>query len=474
MKKNIEDTQQNHPQSKEKKALNINAFVLLFFVIVISAILTYIMPAGEYDRVEQDGRTVVVPDSFHFTDQSPVGFFDIFTSIHTGMANGAGIIFFILIIGGAFGILKTTGALDALILTLTSKLSNRELLLIPVLMLFFGVGGALMGMAEETIVYIAIITPLAIALGLDAIVGFAVVSVGANIGFMSAVLNPFNIGVAQSIAELPTFSGIGLRLVLFVALYLAGVIFVYRYARKVKTNPKLRFNGNVQTSSSANVDTTVKLTTRHKWILAIFLLNFVVLIFGVIKFGWYITEIASLFLLFGIIIGVIGKLSPNKMADSFIDGAKDLIGGALIIGFAQAILVVIQDGKIIDSVLFYASTLLSQLSPIFNAIGMFFLQLFLNFFVPSGSGQAALTMPIMAPLADLVGVTRQTAVLAFQLGDGISNAIFPTSGTLLAGLAVAGVPYTKWVKWVLPLVFIQIVIAILFLIIAQVIQYGPF
>ncbi|KOS71708.1 C4-dicarboxylate ABC transporter permease [Lysinibacillus contaminans] len=474
MEKNSEGTHQNHSQQKDSKSLNINAFVLLFFVIVISAILTYIMPAGEYDRVEKDGRTLVVPDSFHLTDSSPVGFFDIFTSIHTGMVNGAGIIFFILIIGGAFGILKTTGALDALIINITSKLSNRELLLIPVLMLFFGIGGALMGMAEETIVYIAIITPLAMALGLDAIVGFAIVSVGANIGFMSAVLNPFNIGVAQSIAELPTFSGIGLRLVLFITLYLAGVIFVYRYARKIKTNPELRFNGNDQAGSSVNVDTTVKLTTRHKWILSIFLLNFVVLIFGVIKFGWYITEIASLFLLFGIIIGVVGKLSPNKMADSFIDGAKDLIGGALIIGFAQAILVVIQDGKLIDSVLFYASTLLSQLSPILNAIGMFFLQLSLNFLVPSGSGQAALTMPIMAPLADLVGVTRQTAVLAFQLGDGISNAIFPTSGTLLAGLAVAGIPYTKWIKWVLPLVFIQIVIAILFLIIAQVIQYGPF
>lgn len=474
MKKNIEDTHQNHSQSKEKKALNINAFVLLFFVIVISAILTYIMPAGEYDRVEKDGRTVVVPDSFHLTDASPVGFFDIFTSIHTGMVNSASIIFFILIIGGAFGILKTTGALDALIISLTSKLSNRELLLIPVLMLFFGAGGALMGMAEETIVYIAIITPLAIALGLDAIIAFAIVSVGANIGFMSAVLNPFNIGVAQSIAELPTFSGIGLRLVLFVALYLAGVIFVYRYAKKIKANPELKFIGNVKKDTQMKLDATVKLTTRHKWILLIFLLNFIVLIFGVIKFGWYITEIASLFLLFGIIMGVVGKLSPNQMADSFIDGAKDLIGGALIIGFAQAILVVIQDGKLIDSVLFYASSFLSQLSPILNAIGMFFLQLFLNFLVPSGSGQAALTMPIMAPLADLVGVTRQTAVLAFQLGDGISNSIFPTSGVLLAGLAVAGIPYTKWVKWVLPLLLIQIVIAIIFLIIAQVIQYGPF
>ncbi|MFJ7978119.1 YfcC family protein [Peribacillus sp. NPDC096379] len=467
---------QNQSQNKStgKKALNINAFVLLFFVIVISAILTYIVPAGEFDRVEKDGRTLVVPDSFTLTESSPVGFFNIFTSIHSGMIDGAGIIFFVLIIGGAFGILKATGALDALIVNITRKLANRELLLIPVLMLFFSVGGTLMGMAEETIVYIAIITPVAIALKLDAMVGFAIVSLGANIGFMSAVLNPFNIGVAQSIAELPTFSGIGLRLVLFATLYIAGVLYVYRYAKKVKSNPELRYLGKYQEGNQVEVDTNLRLTIRHKWILTIFLLNFVVLIFGVIKFGWYITEIAGLFLLFGVLIGIVGKLNPNNIADSFIDGAKDLIGGALIIGFAQAILVVIQDGKLIDSILYFASTFLSQLSPILNAIGMFFLQLSLNFLVPSGSGQAALTMPILAPLSDLVGVTRQTAVLAFQLGDGISNSLFPTSGVLLAGLAVAGIPFTKWIKWILPFIFIQIVISIIFLIIAQVIQYGPF
>nr|WP_082190927.1 AbgT family transporter [Peribacillus loiseleuriae] len=473
MQKNIIQNQSQN-KSTGKKALNINAFVLLFFVIVISAILTYIVPAGEFDRVEKDGRTLVVPDSFTLTESSPVGFFNIFTSIHSGMIDGAGIIFFVLIIGGAFGILKATGALDALIVNITRKLANRELLLIPVLMLFFSVGGTLMGMAEETIVYIAIITPVAIALKLDAMVGFAIVSLGANIGFMSAVLNPFNIGVAQSIAELPTFSGIGLRLVLFATLYIAGVLYVYRYAKKVKSNPELRYLGKYQEGNQMEVNTNLRLTIRHKWILTIFLLNFVVLIFGVIKFGWYITEIAGLFLLFGVLIGIVGKLNPNNIADSFIDGAKDLIGGALIIGFAQAILVVIQDGKLIDSVLYFASTFLSQLSPILNAIGMFFLQLSLNFLVPSGSGQAALTMPILAPLSDLVGVTRQTAVLAFQLGDGISNSLFPTSGVLLAGLAVAGIPFTKWIKWILPFIFIQIVISIIFLIIAQVIQYGPF
>lgn len=469
-----QDKLEHQELPKEKKAFDINAFVLLFFVIVISMILTYIMPAGEYERIEKDGRTIVVPDSFELIEQSPVGFFHVFTSIHGGMINGAGIIFFVLIVGGAFGILKATGALDALIGSITSKLANKELLLIPAIMLFFAVAGTLMGLAEETIVYIAIITPLAIALGLDAIVGYAIVSLGATIGFMSAVLNPFNVGVAQSIAELPTFSGMGLRLILFVTLYIAGVLYVYRYAKKVKANPELKFLGNYQEGTQVEFQTHTKLSTRHKWVLITFLFNFVFLIIGVVKFGWYITEIAALFLLFGILIGIVGKLKPNEIADRFIDGTKEVISGALIIGFAQAILIVFQDGKLVDSILYFSSTFLSQLSPILNAIGMFFLQLFLNFLVPSGSGQAALTMPIMAPLADLVGVTRQTAVLAFQLGDGISNSLFPTSGVLLAGLAVAGIPFTKWIKWVLPFIFIQIAISIVFLIIAQAIQYGPF
>ncbi|WP_027955982.1 YfcC family protein [Halobacillus kuroshimensis] len=473
MLQNEKQTAREPQQKQENKGININAFVLIFSVIVLAAILTYIVPAGEYERVDQDGRTVVVPDSFQFTDQSPVGFFEIFTSVHTGLVNSAGIIFFVLIVGGSFGILSATGALDALIHTLTKKLGDKELLLIPVLTLLFAVMGSLMGLAEETIIYIAIIVPLAMSLGFDAIVGYAVVALGANIGFMSALTNPFNVGVAQSVAELPVFSGMGLRLVLLATFYVAAVLYIYRYARKVKKNPELRYMGTFS-ENKPKMAGPAKLETRHKVILTIFLLNFVVLIYGVLELGWYITEIAALFLLFGIIVGAIGKLKPNEMADSLMDGAKKVMTGALIIGFAQAILVVFQEGLLMDSVLYFASSVLNQLPPVFNAAGMFFVQLFLNFLIPSGSGQAALTMPIMAPLADLVGVTRQTAVLAFQLGDGISNTIFPTSGVLIAGLAMAGIPYTKWAKWVFPFILIEVGLALVFLFIAHVIQYGPF
>lgn len=243
---------------------------------------------------------------------------------------------------------------------------------------------------------------------------------------------------------------------------------------KVKRNPELGEYGKFRREEHGQLDKNFRMSKRHSAALIILLVNFILLVYGVIKLGWYISEIGGLFLLSGIIMGLIGGLTPSKMANGFISGAGDMVSGALIIGVAQTILVIITSGGLLDTILYYAAGLVEQLPPAINAIGMFIVQLFLNFIVPSGSGQAALTMPIMAPLADLMGVTRQTAVLAFQLGDGISNMIFPTSGVLLAGLAVAGISFTKWVKWVFPFLLIQVAVAIIFLIIAQSIQYGPF
>ncbi|RNF39845.1 YfcC family protein [Planococcus salinus] len=463
------------PNTEEvTESKGINAFVLIFIVIVISAILTYIMPAGSYERSEVDGRTVVDPTSFSFTESSPVGFMDVFNSVHLGMIEGASIIFFVFMVGGAFGILKATGALDALVTFLTVKLADRGTLLIPVLMLFFAAAGTLMGMAEETLVYIGILVPLAIALRFDAITGFAIVSLGASVGFSAAVMNPFTVGVAQGVAELPTFSGIGLRLALLATLYIAAVWYVWRHAKKVKNNPKLGFYGDQDPNTTVELDQNFKMERRHKLVLIVFLINFIVLIFGVLNYGWYITEIAGLFLLFGILMGLIGKLTPGGIADSFIDGAKLLVPGALVIGFAQAILVIFQSGMLMDTILYYASGVLENLPAALSAVGMFVFQLFFNFLIPSGSGQAALTMPIMAPLGDLIGVTRQTAVLAYQLGDGISNILFPTVGFFMAGLALAGIPWGKWIKWVFPFALLQVGIAVVFLLIAHFINYGPF
>ncbi|WP_100330250.1 YfcC family protein [Bacillus xiapuensis] len=458
-----------------KKTISINVYVLIFSLILLSALLTHFMPAGQFERVEVDGRSVVKADTFQFTDGNPLGFLDIFSSIHGGMVQGAETIFFVLIIGGAFGVLSATGALDAFLGMLSRKLGRHDKLVIPLLMLFFAAGGSLMGMSDETMVYVGVLVPLAIALGFDAMTGLAIVMIGASVGFTSAVMNPFTIGIAQGIAELPTFSGIGFRLVLFVVLYSAAVAYVWRHAAKVKKNPAAGIYGKFQhVNKEELLKGQGKMEMRHKWVMAIFLLNFLVLMYGVIQFGWYIPEIAGLFLLFGILMGLFGKLSPGKIADHFIKGAGDLIGGALIIGLAQAILVIFNTAGTMDTILYYSAGVLDSLPPAISAVGMFFFQLGLNFLVPSGSGQAALTMPLLAPLSDMIGITRQTAVLAFQFGDGMSNIIFPTVGYLMASLAIAGISWGKWLKWFFPFFLIEIAIAVIALIIAQWIQYGPF
>lgn len=278
------------------KMKEINVFVLLFIVLAVAVILTYILPAGEYARVDVNGRSVVDPASFKLVESSPVDILGLVNSVHTGMVEAANIIFFVLIIGGTFGVLTTTGAIEALIVTLSKKLVNQEKWLIPIMMLFFAVGGSLMGMAEETLPYIAIIIPLAIALGFDAITGTAIVLVGAAVGFTSAIMNPFTVGVAQGLAELPTFSGMGYRIGIFVIMYLVSVGFVYRYAMKVKKDRSHGFFGNFEHTNADEVfNSGIKLETRHKWILSCFLLNFVVLALGVIEYGWYIKRLPDYF-----------------------------------------------------------------------------------------------------------------------------------------------------------------------------------
>ena len=460
---------------QESPEKGINAFVLMFLVIVIMTILTYILPAGQYDRMEQDGRTVVDPSSFQFVESTPVGILEMFNSVHLGLVEGSSIILFVFLFGGALGIMQRTGAIDSFIKFIAARFGTKEKILIPLLVLIFALLGTLIGSAEDTLVYIAIIVPMTMALRFDALTGFAIVMLGTlATGFVSGITNPFNVGVAQSIAELPIYSGMGLRIAIFVIFYILTVFYIYIHAMKVKKNPELGVYGKFNRHEQVEIDLNFKMGTRHRLALFILLINFIALVVGVIKFEWYISEIGGIFLLSAIIMGVIGKVSPNDMANGFVDGARDMTAGALIIGIAQTILVITTNGGLLDTILFYSTSLVGQLPASINAIGMFIMQLFLNFIVPSGSGQAALTMPIMTPLADLIGVNRQTAVFAFQMGDGISNMVIPTSGVLLAGLAIAGIPFTRWVRWVFPYFLIQVAIAIIFLIIAQATNYGPF
>ncbi|MFP3511978.1 C4-dicarboxylate ABC transporter permease [Peribacillus sp. SIMBA_075] len=458
-----------------KKERKINVFVLLLCILAIATLFTHILPAGEYARIEADGRTTVDANSFKWIESAPVGLFDMIKAIHTGMVEAGNIIFFLLIIGGFFGVLRATGTVDVLIGTMARKLAKREKLLIPVVMLFFAVGGSLMGMAEETLAYLPLIIPLALALGFDTITGTAIVIVGVMSGFTTAVMNPFTVGLAQGIAELPMFSGMGFRLILFVIVYLVSVLYIYRYAMKVKKNPSIGIYGKYTKEEAKNLlQSGAKLTARHKFILIAFLINYIVLAFGVIKFQWYMTEIAALFIVLTIVIGIIGKLSADHIVNSFTNGSAALLGGALIIGVSRAILVVLNEGHIVDPMLHQVAESIQHIPAFLSVAGMYSFQTLIHFILASGTGHAMLTMPIMVPLADLLDITRQTAVLSFSFADGIGNMIFPTATTLMAGLAIAGISWTKWAKWILPLVLIQYLIGLIAVIIAHFIGYGPF
>ncbi|MDM5212850.1 C4-dicarboxylate ABC transporter permease [Peribacillus sp. NJ4] len=458
-----------------KKERKINVFVLLLCILAIATLFTYILPAGEYARIEADGRTTVDASSFKWIESAPVGMFDMIKAIHTGMVEAGNIIFFLLIIGGFFGVLRATGTVDVLIATMARKLATREKLLIPVVMLFFAVGGSLMGMAEETLAYLPLIIPLALALGFDTITGTAIVIVGALSGFTTAIMNPFTVGLAQGIAELPMFSGIGLRLILFFIVYIVSVLYIYRHAMKVKKNPSIGIYGKYTKEEAKKLlQSSAKLTARHKFILGAFLINYIVLAFGVIKFQWYMTEIAALFIVLTIVIGIIGKLSADHIVNSFTNGSAALLGGALIIGVSRAILVVLNEGHIVDPMLHQVAESIQHIPAYLSVAGMYSFQTIIHFILASGTGHAMLTMPVMVPLADLLDITRQTAVLSFSFADGIGNMIFPTATTLMAGLAIAGIPWTKWAKWILPLVLIQYLIGLIAVITAHFIGYGPF
>lgn len=457
----------------EKSSKEINIFALLIIILAITFVATFFIPSGEYNRAVIDDRTVIVADSFKYIESAPLSIMNFLTSIPEGLVSAAGIIFFVLIIGGVFSILNATGATESLIMTLAKKFGNNEKWLIPIFMLFFSLNGALLGAYEEALPYVLILVPLVLAMGFDTMTGVAIVFVGVSTGFMSAIMNPFTIGVAQRIAELPLYSGLAFRVVLFIVLYLVGVWYVHRHAMKVKRDPSLGIYGTIKGKSREEVmNSTVKITTRQKIVLYAFVLNLAIIAYGVTQHEWYFYEIAGDFLVFGVVVGFIGKLTVNQISDEFIKGAATLLSGALIIGLAKSIVILLEQGHVMDTILYGVSNAISSMPTSITAIGMLVLQFGISFIVPSGSGMAALTMPIMSPLADIVGVTRQTAVLAYQLGDGISNLIVP--GVAVAAISMVGISYVKWVRWLLPLMALQILVAIVAILIANAINYGPF
>ena len=450
-----------------------HTYGLLLFIIVVASLLTYIIPAGEYAREKKDGQTLVVSGSYQEVSQQGVSFFDIFRAIPEGLISGGEIVFYIFLVGGAFGIVHKTGAFENGVNKAMNVLGSYKALMIPLTMTIFSILGFSIGLAEETIIFVPIGIIIARTLGYDAMTGAAMVILGASSGFIGGMLNPFTVGVAQSVAELTLFSGWGLRSVIYVFILLAAVTTVMLYARKVKhdSSKSIVYELEQTESQSGKAIETPRFTKRQGIGLLLIVAAIVLNVYGIFTYGWSFNEMSANFLLAGLLAGVIGGLGINGTFEAMIEGMKDILYGAMIVGFAKGIIVILENGKVIDTIVHGMSTVLSDVPASLVIIVMFVFQFFLNFFIPSGSGQALTTMPLMVPIADLLDINRQMTVLAFQYGDAISNILFPTSAILMGALAVAKISYAQWLKFAWKVIMLWIIMCIVAMSIALMLNY---
>lgn len=468
---------QNVAPKKKKSFKFPNPIVMMFCIVLILAVLSWIIPAGQYSKIEDpnSGRMVVDPNSYTIVESNPITPLEFLKAFPNGMVDAAEITFFIMITAASFGIVNATGAINAGVARVANIFRNKEKLMIPAIMTVFAIGGATFGMCEEVIVFVPIGIALSVALGFDALVGTAIVTMGAACGFCAGVMNPFTVGVAQSIAGLPTFSGWGLRLIILVTMLVITSVFLIQYANKIKKDPtKSMLYGEDVERNLDDLSNLPKMTIRQALILLVVLASLILLVFGVVAWGWYITEIAALFLGMGVIVGLVYGFTPSEMADLFMRGVTDIATGAIMCGIARAIVSVMETSMIKDTVIHALAASISMLPKFVAVLGMYFVQLVMDFLIPSGSGQAAATMPIMSPLAEALDINQQVTVLCFQFGDGFNNNIMPVSGTLMATLSIAKISYEKWIKFILPLVASWIAMGAVFVLIANAINYGPF
>ena len=407
-----------------------NTYVIIAALIVLCAVLTWFVPGGTYVTGE-DGTL-----SYERVEAAPQTW-QVFSAVYHGFVKQAGIIIFILVVGGAFWLLNATGAVTAGISRFIARVGRRDKWVLVAITVLFSLAGAVFGMSEETIPFVGIVVPLVVSMGYDALMGMLIVYVASNIGFSAAFLNPFTVGIAQDMAGLPLFSGMGYRVFCWAVLTVLTALFVVIYAHRTRKAP----------AEAVRLE-DIPLTTRQGWILVVLLLTVIALIVGVTVWEWYLPEITALFLGMGIVCGIIAGFGANRIAEELLAGAKDILSAALVVGFASGIIVILQDGHVVDSLLHGMQEGLDGTGPVASLSAMYGIQALINFLIPSATAKAAITIPIMAPFADMVGVSRQAMVLAFQFGDGFTNMVTPTSGVLIAALAMARIPYAKWVKWV--------------------------
>ncbi|AZM96513.1 YfcC family protein [Vreelandella venusta] len=457
------------------------AYTILFGLIIIVAALTWIIPAGQYDRVmnEEVGREVAVPGTYQTVDPNPQGAVEVMLAPTAGfydpdsyVANAIDVALFVLFLGGFLGVMNATGAIDTGIRSAMRHLQGHEIWVIPILMTLFALGGTTYGMAEETLAFYAILIPVMLVAGYDTVTGVAIILLGAGIGVLGSTINPFATVIAANAAGIPFTDGIVLRFILLIGGLLICIGYVMRYAHRVKADSsrsvvakqwdahrQLFLQRQDEESHSAS------LTRTQIIALIIFGLTFVIMIWGVSSQGWWMARMGALFFGAAIVIGLIARLGEKKLTGSFVDGARDLLGVALVVGLARGIVVIMEQGMIADTILHSAETSLGGLPELAFINLMFWIEVGMSFFVPSSSGLAVLSMPILAPLADFANVGRDLVVTAFQAANGLVNLINPTFAVVVGGLAIGRVSYDRWLAFIWPLlliltVFISVIISI--------------
>lgn len=470
-----------------------HVFIFLFWIIILCSLLSYVIPSGSFERVKKDyegmSQTVVVPNSYegipkHYSlkatligkniegKSSPVSVLGILSAIPKGLGESAILIFYVFIIGAVFMLIQQTGAINAFLFALIARFKNKPKLLLFLIYMTIFSGSSFMGIAAETIAIIPVFLFLSKSFGYDRMFGFALLAVPLSLGWSSGVTNPFTVQIAQIIAELPVGSGIGFRLLVFVVFAGIGFYFITHYGDRVKKNPSLSMmkDDKFDLTEFGSFEKE-KLEKKHIYILLFFVLSYAAILTAVQTIGWGLIEMSACFIGILIIVAKIAGMSGDETMESFTKGLKIMIVPALVVGVARGISVVLQEGMIIDTILYSSSEALLRMPKIVAAEGMLFFQSVLNFFIPSASGQALVSMPLMTPMSDILGISRQTAVLAFILGDGLSNLIIPTNGVLMAMLGLAGVSFEKWFKFILKLFIFSMILALVFIAIAVIIGY---
>lgn len=456
-----------------------NSFALLFFIIIIMAVLTYIIPAGEYERVEGiTGRMEVIPGSYHLIESTPASVFDIFLAIPEGIISAVGMVVCTLMIGGGMEVVTKSGSLHIGISKAISKLNKKSGDLVLVfLFLVFAVLGGFMGFAEAAIPFFPIAVAISVALGYDSMVGVGVALIGCMTGFIAGPTNQSNVGIPQALAGLPLYSGIGLRLILFVILVAIGLWHVLSYAKKIRKDPEKSLMKGVDVSDlTFDIETLNKerFTWQHGVILGTLVGGMIFFTYMALTTDWWLNEMSAVFLIIGIVAGIVSRMNIDEICDTFLKGVAEISGGAMIIGVAAGVQSIISRANILDTIIYGISTPLSNLPVLASAIGMLVVISLINILIPSGSGKAVAIMPILFPVAELLGFTQQTAVLGYQLGDGITNLVTPTLGLLFIGLAFGKVPYDKWLKFYAPMMLKIFVVGALAICYAVISGYGPF